>query len=230
MKFEEFLTKYEIKLKPNIKKVCEDGINEMKKSKDPAHDDVHVFDVLGILDLFLQNSQEIDTEDIDFRILLPSIFWHDVWKSRRCQTKNLLKFQFEQIWDGIGSAKIFKAYSKNIELSKHNIEEILFAIRYHGGFYRKLLKSDHSLESKILCDMDRLGFWSMERLEYIQRKYLDFNGKFCNPKYLPLAIWVLKKLAKRRESYFFKWSEDEFNRRKEAMFEKGYEIMRKNMK
>ena len=146
MKFEEFLTKYEIKLKPNIKKVCEDGINEMKKSKDPAHDDVHVFDVLGILDLFLQNSQEIDTEDIDFRILLPSIFWHDVWKSRRCQTKNLLKFQFEQIWDGIGSAKIFKAYSKNIELSKHNIEEILFAIRYHGGFYRKLLKSDHSLE------------------------------------------------------------------------------------
>ena len=78
--------------------------------------------------------------------------------------------------------------------------------------------------------MDRLGFWSMERLEYIQRKYLDFNGKFCNPKYLPLAIWVLKKLAKRRESYFFKWSEDEFNRRKEAMFEKGYEIMRKNMK
>jgi len=228
MKVEDFIKKHKITLNNQAKKICQEGIKQMYKSKDPIHGHIHIFDIIGLLDRFINESNEINKPKINFNILLPAICWHDIWKSQRHQTTNLIQFKFEQIWDGIGSSIIFKKYAKQNNLKKHYSKKIHYAILYHGGPISKYKRKNCSLEAKILDDLDSVDFWSLKRLKYLENIYLDKNDKLTIPALIPIANWILHSFSKKIVNYYFQWCQQEFERRKDALLKRGHEIMHKN--
>jgi len=232
MKLEEFINKYEITLTDKMEKVCADGLERMRQCLDHVHNQAHVEDIIGLLDTFFRASDEVKPELIDFNILLPAICWHDVWKARRQPTVNILKFKFEQYWDGLGSALIFNSYAKREKIAKPLAREIGFAILHHGSLLFNMSRSRRDkmlyLEARLVDDLDSLDFWSIKRLKYAESKYLDKDDKFLNPKITPLINWAYKKFSQGITSFSFRWSEEEYNRRKDAILKRAREVMEKN--
>ena len=231
MNLKDLVKIHNIQLSDDTLKLCGDALNIMRQSKDPLHDVIHVEDILGLLSKFLKRSNEVATSDINFEILIPSICWHDVWKSYRKQTTNLFKFRLEQFWDGIGSARIFSNHVKNSNFPKFLSDEIYFSVLHHGGFFSNFIKSNIKnghLEAEILVDLDSLDFWSMKRVKYAEKHYLDNKGKILNSKLIPVADWALHRLTDRVTKYSFEWSKVEYEKRRAALFTRAYEIMKIN--
>jgi len=234
MKLEQFLSKYQITLTDKMLKVCQDGLAQMRQSLDYIHNDTHVEDIIGLLDTFFQSSAEVKPEQVNFNILLPAICWHDIWKARRQQTANLLKFKFEQYWDGVGSTLIFKRYARREKIAKALTKEISFAILHHGSLLFNLSKSRrqkyHHAEARLVDDLDSLDFWNMKRLKYAESKYLDQDDKFHNPKLIPIVNWAYNKFSEEITSFSFQWSKEEFMKRKDAILKRAKEVIEKNKK
>jgi hypothetical protein len=230
MKLEEFMSKYNITISEKMLKVCQAGLAQMQHSQDHVHNDAHVEDIISLLDVFLQSSCEVSVAKINFEILLPAICWHDIWKSYRPQTTNLLKFKFEQYWDGIGSAIAFSKYARQTNIPKPLAKKIRFAILHHGSLFANLSKShrhknkDH-IEARLVDDLDSLDSWSLKRLKYAESKYLDGDGKFNNPKLIPIVNWAINKFTEEVTSFSFEWSRQEFARRRESMLKRTQEVM-----
>ena len=231
MKLEELIDKYGLKLSDQAVRTCNDGLNRMRRSQDPAHGDRHVEDIFALLDAFLRESKEVKKEEIDFEVLLAAICWHDIWKARRPMSTNFFKFKFDQYWDGIGSARVFNKYARANNLPMPTVKKIRYAVLRHNSLFFSIKKfagnRDH-IEARLVDDLDSLEFWSMKRLEYLTSAYLDENNKFYNSRLIPLADWTLNKFAQKVTSFSFRWSAEEFSRRKDAVLKRGQEIMEIN--
>ena len=114
----------------------------MKKSKDPQHSINHINAIFDDLDKFIQEEKV----NINYSILLPAICWHDVWKSKKEQSSNLLFYIVEQFYDGYGSKLIFNKFP---DFSVIKILSSVTNDRLHG-FFKPLINSSNfgSLELK----------------------------------------------------------------------------------
>ncbi len=231
MTINNFLEKNKVSITSASKIICKDGIKLMAKSKDIGHNDNHVYHIIDSVDKFLNESDEVEFTRVDFNALLPMICWHDVWKSGRSQTSNIIKFKFEQHWDGIGSARIFKKYVAAKKIQNKLAKEIYFGVLHHGGIFENLhkTKSDNHIEARILADLDALNFWNIERWKPAEKKYLK-NKKFKNPKLIPVARWIINKLAKKVTNFSFQWPQKEYLKKKKVMLRWGKEIIDANTK
>ena len=231
MKLEEFIGKHGLIISEEINRACADGLALMRASQEPAHSERHIEDIISLLDEFLGQAKEIDAGRINYEILLPAICWHDIWKSSRPLATNFIKFRFEQYWDGIGSARLFKKYCRKNNLPRALAKNIRFAILHHNDLFFSLKKTgecqDH-IEARLLDDLDSLDFWSLKRLEYAASAYVDENYKFYNPRLVPLFNWALDKFTQKIVTFSFDWSEREFSRRKEEVLDKCEAIMKLN--
>ena len=210
MELYEFLTKNGINLPDPILSLCEEGIGVMRNSVDPVHDENHIFRILYDLDRFFKEEAQIDKSGIDLEVLLLSICWHDVWKSRRFPTNPALLL-LDQILEGRGSARMFTRRAKEVLLETNLVYPVSYSIRKHSRFQILPIKTP---EAKILKDLDNLEEWSLERLKLLKKKFL-ISGQI-NPRLLRLAkFWFDHFMTKTTDSGFhFQWSKTEFAKRK----------------
>lgn len=225
MQLDQFLEKRNIILSPAVEKVCREGIERMRSSKDPHHSDRHVYGLLDELDSFLDNEKIA----IDFSVMIPAVCWHDVWKSTRQQSTNIPLLIFEQLYDGFGSAKEFKRYAQENALTKKHEKAIIYCILKHSqiSYWLKLqyLFAPKTLEARVMRDIDELDRWSLACLNHLKQAYIG-DGRKINTKVIPVAKWwffnVIQKSKDTR--FYFRYSKKEFLNRKSRFIKEIYEV------
>jgi hypothetical protein len=155
MKFQlvDYLEKNKIELKLELLTLCDNALIRMSNSPDPLHDSAHVNNILNDLENFIREDDTVEQKHLNFNVLITAICWHDVWKSTKKQTLNLFNMIFEQLWDGMGSMKLFNDAGKKMGIDLETINKIKFCIKSHTDFY---LGKRKSIESRILFDLDNL--------------------------------------------------------------------------
>lgn len=128
----------------------------MNSSPDPLHNLEHVERLLNYLEDLVKNEHVILTYDI----IIPAIYFHDVWVGTKTTTNNIFVWIYKYLFDGPFSAVIFLKISLLNNLFSCNTPKIFYAIFVHsseGPFYilRKLF-----LESAVLSDIDNLDEFS----------------------------------------------------------------------
>ena len=232
MQLKDLIEKRSIKLKKEILDLCGLGIEYMKKSVDPLHDEKHVFTIYGLLDQFLENEKSVAQDNIDFEVLLPAIAWHDIWKSTRPQTRNVRKFAYEQVAEGRGSINLFRKHANPLSIPNDIYKKIGYCINYHPPLsdrvkHRKKFHSD-KLEAHILFDLDSLAFWKWDRADYFKSVYCDNEGLFHDPRMLRICQWVYKKSPKHLNRFYFDWARKEYEKRSAEMLEEAKRIIELN--
>ncbi|MBT4351045.1 hypothetical protein HOD20_00820 [archaeon] len=231
MELNEFISKNNIDLDKKFKKLCLEGINIMKKSKDPQHSINHINAIFDDLDKFIQEEKV----NINYSILLPAICWHDVWKSKKEQSSNLLFYIVEQFYDGYGSKLIFNKKVLKYKLNNKLQKKIAYSIHKHSlaasPFFKKfeLLFPIHYKECKILRDLDTLYSWSPNAIDTFEKAYLYGS----NPKgaYMIGVYWYKKVLQKTNENqFYYNWSRNEFNKRKDEIKKRALTIIQSKKK
>lgn len=212
MNLNEFCEKNSISLSKSVENLCNDGIQQMSVSKDFHHDENHIFRLFILLDEFLFNFPDGFKSKINFNILLPSICWHDVWKSRREQSRNILALFIYELYEGIGSYKIFKKHIRlkkyDKQIDKQTINSISYCIKRHSGFMSllgvpRVFSGIDSTEGKILRDIDCLESWNYERLEILIEKY-SFRIREFNPWLFRFAkLYCFNKLINISDKFFY---------------------------
>lgn len=155
-------------------------------------------------------------------MLLLSICWHDVWKSRRFPTNPALLL-LDQILEGLGSARMFTWQAKEVLLETGLVCPVSHSIRKHSRFQILPIKTP---EAKILKDLDNLEEWSLERLKLLKKKFL-VSGQI-NPRLLRLAkFWFDHFMAKTTDSGFhFQWSKNKFAGRKQLYLKEVNKLLK----
>ncbi len=209
---EEFTIKNKLNTSDQAVRVIDIGVEIMRKSIDPLHNEKHIFRILKDLDSMLSAGEFIGKESLNFEILLLSIVWHDAWRTLRFQDSvyQIIKNGF---WEGIGSERMFANVANVVGLDKELIKKTKYAIRKHSYFQFLPIKT---LEAKILHDLDCLEGWSLERVEPLKQRYLILGS--IDVKWLRIAsFYFYRFMFREKESkYYFEWSKKEFLKRKEA--------------
>lgn len=223
MDLEKLLSQHQIKLSRQIFSLCHEGIEIMRKSIDPAHDETHIERNFSNLDSFLMGEKKIDKSKIDFETLLLSICWHDVWKSTRTPT-NIISLFFYQFKDGLESMKMFAKRAKEVGLPERLIRNVSYSIRKHGDFQFLPLTTQ---EAQILKDIDTLDSWSLEKLRGLEKIYL-VPGKI-NFKILRLAKFYFESFQSRKTAKViqFDWNKAEFEKRKKLYLKEVNSLLEK---
>ena len=227
MRFEEFLVKHDIILDKKINDICESGIYIMGESKDPHHAESHINRIFDELDNFLIYEETIDKNKLEMDVLLTSICWHDVWKSKQKQNTSIFKIIYDQIMDGRGSKRIFNKYIQDKGLSKDKAHKISYSILNHSPisyfFGFKKFFPLKTIESIVLKDIDELDAWSLIRFENLKESYLGKN-KLTDEKLIRVAKWWVSNVMKNAcpDYMCFDYSKQEFVKRKEKMIESIY--------
>ncbi|MCA9385305.1 hypothetical protein KC717_01515 [Candidatus Dojkabacteria bacterium] len=183
--------------------LCEKGIKFMRNSLDRHHEETHIF---RMLDTFLILEREYMS--VDHAVTVLSICWHDVWKSRRIFIPKKVRFMFDQVFEGIGSAIIFFKNSKGISLRKRfkSAIAILLHVRLDVVLPRSLRKIYAALflsqEARLLQDLDALESCNLEFLENFKKVYTPRFKKY--PEFLD--IWndyYYKGFRNMKETVFY---------------------------
>ena len=188
----------------------------MEKSIDPAHNAEHIENILNNLEEFLE-SGEIKRSRINFEVLLVSICWHDVWKSMR-MPDDILSVFVNQVWDGWGSARIFKKEVGLKDEEEGKLRKVFWIIGNHPRDMTIHIPFRMYLETKILKDMDRLERWNLKRHDDFfekllvvrdekNQKYVNWLIKFFKEKY---TLW-----SDSDKKYYFQWTKQEFKKRRD---------------
>ncbi len=211
----EFLKKNEIQLDLQITNICYEGIELMSSSIDPLHDQNHVFRLFKLLDSLINSSLQVKKQEINWNILIPALCWHDTWKSRRVPT-GPFSVIVDQLWDGLGSMKLFERRAKELGLNKKTIDSIKYVIRKHAKI--QFLKRN-TIEAKVMNDIDRLDEFSPERSESIRHQV--FNPENINRRiyYMGLVYWHLFLKKKSTKTFYYDWSKEEFLKIKDKMID-----------
>lgn len=216
MTFRTFLAKNNIFLPEPTRSLCLEGIHAMKQSRDVLHTEEHIYRLLDYLHLLLENKPEGNPTKIDMEVLLLAICWHDIWKAKRLARNYFFMF-FDDIFEGIGSIRIFLRRAKKTKLSNNVIKQITYAIRKHTRFVIFLPKT---VEARILRDIDHLDLFSMDKVEALKRQYLSDPAKI-NPRLLKLAKFYYDHFIGRItvSTFHFGWSKSEFTKKKKVLDE-----------
>ncbi|MBU0731791.1 hypothetical protein KKC88_02825 [Patescibacteria group bacterium] len=235
MEIEELIKKHNIIIENHALELYEEGLRRMKNSEDPLHADEHVGDIFGNLDEFLRKEKSIRNSEINFSVLLPAIAWHDTWKATRPQTKNLVKYRYEQIWDGIGSARVLTEFVQDKKIDKQLTDRIVRSVYYHTQVPDQLRRksedyyeNDLDLETKILRDMDGLDMWSMKRIHLAEAEHCDEEGVFRDRKMFFIARWVYNAMDKKTMIFHFDWPKQEYLKRKKILLDYSRDILDAN--
>src|SRR3989344_9097196 len=131
MKFEEFYRKYFKDEKGDFYTFSKEGFGRMKKSRDSLHDDVHIENLLGLLDQFLIKHKKIKNK-LDLKAVFLALCWHDAWKAKH-DPKTVGSIIYNQAMEGIFASQLFKKESKKCAVDKSTIEKASYAIRKHSS-------------------------------------------------------------------------------------------------
>lgn len=211
MKVEEIVKKYQIQLTEPVLGLLEKGVERMKKSVDPLHDETHIGRILDDLVRLLNDNPALTTQ-INWPVLLLAIVWHDCWKAER-QATNVIVLVWQQIYEGWGSGKIFTKEARKVGLPEEVARWVRYAIRTHTGYQFVPVKLP---EARILRDLDELETWDKDRLESVKRflQRQEDAKKRRGLRILYFYYFILKrKMGGRR--FYFTWSRREFFSRKE---------------
>lgn len=204
----------------------------MSKSRDPCHSEIHVADLISILDQLLRNEKTIATSAINFEILLPAIAWHDCWTSTKKRTINPLIFSFYMLYEGFGSAKIFKVNTRKLKVPFSLVKDIKNCI-FHQSFLtnnkmiNKIFKPK-LIEAKILRDMDSLDVWGLRRQTQFKKMYCNRKGEFNNRKAYIFSKWGYELLLKHSGNFYFNWSKQEYQKRRSSFMKEAERLIKIN--
>ena len=202
-------------MNPTIQKLIDKAVEMMAKSKDPVHDDGHIS---RLLDSWNKLSVTIK-KPINCETVILALCWHDIW---RCQTKlpGALGLIFGYLIEGKKSARIFGKYAKKYGLDKRTIKKTKRIIKNHPDLPWIDRKT---IEDRIMWDLDNLDEWSFERLEAWTKQM----GTLSWLKIKLITFYFnLKMIGKSRDDFYFDWSRQEFDRRKNIFLGKVEEYQK----
>jgi hypothetical protein len=220
----EFLQQNNIDLPQELIDLCHEGIAYMRDSLDVNHNHTHVELLLDNLTQFLKYEPEIK---LNYPILLPAICWHDVWKASRVMGTGKIKLLYENIYDGKGSEKMFRAYAKEIRLRIELLEPIAYCIRSHSSVSSLFPKSRvitntaklrriGVAEARVLRDLDALEVWNIRRFDSVINSF-----EYVTAPLLKVAVWWFKNITLKSDEnrFYFDWSKKEFKQRLRLVIE-----------
>jgi hypothetical protein len=157
----------------------------MQRSRDKLHDNSHVIRMTQFLAKFLnKHPKMLKRKDLETVIL--SIFWHDSWKALKHKGNPLILF-VNDLYEGIGSAYLFKKNALKEKLNKKTIDRVVYAIRKHSNIN---FLPTRTLEAQILQDLDEIEFWNFRRIskknsglekitifKFFRRQFYRFRSK-----------------------------------------------------
>lgn len=199
------------------------GVRVMSRSSDPTHDVEHV------KRLTARAKNLIKAEGLEKRVgwevLLLAIVWHDVWTAKNVPS-NALGMIWEYVYEGWGSAIMFRREAKLAGLEEGKIKKIFYAIRKHPS---STLWGPKTLEGKILRDVDNIDQWEWKRIAAIIKEMEKGGIDEEERKKMRLAKIYFEKIMKKRlvKDIFFEWSKERFVRQKEIYLKKVVELMGK---
>ncbi|MBD3238755.1 MAG: hypothetical protein GF332_03915 [Candidatus Moranbacteria bacterium] len=235
MKLNKLLKNHNIQLSKWSHKAYKEGLAQMKKSKDPTHDAWHVQELVSFLNDFLNEETNNTKQKINFNILIPSIAWHDVWKSRRKQRFNPIAWFYHRYYEGHGSKKIFLNYANINKLPKKESNKIAFAIVKHAypiegkKKYKQKANPKKHIEACLLYDLDYLDVWNINKYLYLSKRYLNQDLTF---KY-PIMRFVVKNhyklYSKDKPQYFLlPWTQKKFETKRKEVLNWAKEVLKAN--
>lgn len=204
------LQKSKLYLKKEVYRLCQIASKIMKQSNDPIHDNNHVFEMSQRLIRLIKKRPNIKQE-IDIQSTLLSIYWHDTWKAIN-YTSNPLRLWLNDIFEGIGSANLFKRNAMKLNLDNKIISKVYYAIRKHSNYQ---ILPTRSAEAKLLQDLDELEFWNFKR---ISRKKTLLE-KLSIYKYFRKIYYSLRSARK----LYFSELERDFKKAKTDLLKRLYE-------
>jgi hypothetical protein len=219
--FDAYLRQHKITLSPKARAFCKLGLKRMSKSIDPLHNHLHVLCLLENLGGLLRNERGLLKQNVDYAVLLISVIWHDIWKSKRFD-KNALKLMFDQLYEGRGSAKMVAAEMRKAGgFSEQTIENVAYAIRQHSIIHKKR----KTIESKMLKDVDELSKWNINRIKFFIKKVRPRKiGPRLATIYEDYFDWFMKGA---KPKFYFRWAKREFARLKKTYLRGAKQLERK---
>jgi hypothetical protein len=198
----------------NVIEACNYASVEMQESRDPLHNFGHVVALMKDLQQFINEDKTMKWDKIDMEAVVLAIYWHDVWKSKRF-SKSIKTMVAHNMYEGIGSMRIFGRYAKQFQLDKELTKKVRYAIRKHSALQFLPKKS---VESKILIDLDNLQQWSVERLKIMIELFGGIGA--INPRLFKMADLYFRRWTLRitEKKYYFEWSKKQMRKRKIVFF------------
>ena len=189
--------------KDNI--IISNGVGLMEKSKDPLHGLNHIFRLKDSYDEFNKDTG-VKT---DGGVMLHSIVYHDTFKAANPRAKSGIRLIWDEIYEGLGSSKIFQKEAKNVKLDKDLINQVVYAIRKHSffNFLPRVTK-----EAKLLFDLDELEFWNLDRFK---KSFSVFQ--FDINRQIEATLAYLKHRT--NKGFYFEWSRHKFEQNKPNFIE-----------
>jgi len=192
-------------------KMIQTAVDIMKKTRDPLHDQNHIFRIIGDLHRLISNDPSVPWNQVNFEVLLLSICWHDVWRSLK-RHRNKRTGLYHWFYEGSGSARMFYRYANRFKLNHLIAKKTAYAIRKHSGFQ---ILPRTTIESKILNDLDRLEEWSFARIKTAignSRAFLDVSPKLIRLYKFYFDHWMQRSGHK---PFYFSWSKKVFPDRRD---------------
>src|SRR5258706_2701954 len=187
------------------KNLISEGVILMKNSKDPLHDLDHIITLKDNYEEFNKGG-EIETNK---KVMLYSIVFHDTFKAVNPRATSGIRLVWDELYEGMGSAKIFEGHAKKSELDKGLANEVIYAIRKHPLFN---LFPRATKEAKLLFDLDELEFWNFNRFKK------SFNVfQFDLNRHIEATLAYLKHRT--NKGFYFEWSRHKFEQNKPNFIE-----------
>lgn len=180
------------------------AVEFMTNTRDPSHGMEHINNLLRETGRFFKSTG--DAFNIDREVLLLSLYWHDVWKSQH--KPNWGNYLFQQLYEGLGSALMFRRDAWVAGLPPNIIRSVSYAIRKHSAFQ---IVSARTLEAQLLWDIDTLDLWDSQRTREAFR-----NLGRVNLRAFDSYIRYMKKAGFHLN---FEWSRDEATKMRPSFFE-----------
>lgn len=159
MELAQFARKHKIKLNKSVILLCQKGIKMMKKGTDGLHDNHHIQRMFEYFSKLIKKNPSI-RKKIDLEAILLGIVWHDTWKVRKTSTNPILR-TINDLYEGLGSAKLFKKHALKVKLDRTTVERVFYSIRKHSNLQ---FFPTRTIEAKILQDLDEIEFWNHQRV------------------------------------------------------------------
>jgi hypothetical protein len=208
----------------NVIDACNFAAEEMDKSRDPLHNFEHVEAMMNDLQQFMNEDKTMKWNKVDMEAVILAIYWHDVWKSKKF-SKSIKTMLAHNMYEGIGSMRIFGRYAKKFKIGKLTSKRVSYAIRKHS-LLQFLPK--RSVESKILFDLDNLQQWSVKRIVDMIKAFGNLRN--LNPIFFKMAdLYFRRRMLKINENkYYFKWSQGQLTARRKVFLKEIKEILVKH--
>lgn len=182
--------------------LCKEAIGIMQESKDSMHNTGHITRMLK--EYAELRKRKLLPKDTNDEVIVLAICCHDIWKASQKPPRNFFVAFYQQVLDGIGSARLFRQHTKSTILDDQIIEDTAYAIRKHAQFQFLPLTTS---EAKILWDLDKLEKWNSVRAKSAAKTFFVFRSKFTR-KILGFYLWFDNE-----NSVYYPWAKKELEKR-----------------